>query len=88
MEPWVIAAQEDKKISGTPFRLVLLHRPLAEALYKVYALDRTQGYWELVDRYPLPETDGTEPPEWAMERAWARFKEKGWDLLRSKKEWA
>ncbi len=86
MEPWAIIAQEDKKISGTLFRLVLLRSPQPEKPYKVFALDRIQGHWDLVDRYPLPETDGTEPPEWALERAWSRFKEKGWDLIRVNRE--
>lgn len=72
MNPWEIVAEEDKTILGARIRLVLLRCPQLLEPYRVYALNRSGGYWDLVDRFSLPETNGTETPDWALRRAWAR----------------
>lgn len=76
MNPWEIVAEEDKNISGYRHRLVLLRSPEPLQPYTVYALGRRSGSWDLVDRFPLSETDGTEAPDWALARAWTRLMEK------------
>ena len=77
MEPWEIVAEQEKADLRARYKLVLLRSKNPMEPYKVYGLERTNGYWDLVDKFNLPGSVGSEYVDWAFEQAWPRFTPRG-----------
>jgi hypothetical protein len=73
MNSWEIVAEQEKTFSGLQYRLVLLRCQNSTEPYKVYGLERVASFWDLVDKFYLAESHGTEDLNWAFEQAWPLF---------------
>ena len=69
--------EQEKEIACSRYRLVLLRSPQPGEPFKIYGLERLGGFWDLVDKFYVPGSDGTEDPGWAFEQAWPLFNARG-----------
>ncbi len=77
MNPWEIVAEQEKVDSEARYRLVLLRSSTPWEPYRVYGLERRNGFWDLVDKFNIPGSDGADDTDWAFEQAWMLFDGRG-----------
>ena len=80
MYSWEIVAEQEKSVSGFQYRLVLLRAEKSADPYKVYGLERVKDYWDFVDKFYIADSNGTQPVDWAFDRAWPLFQNRRAEL--------